>query len=714
MAGPVWNRAKDTAPARAAARHGRQWLGRGARLARSASTAAEELSAEPPRATAARRASCATAAEPRPRSCADAGDRAWNVCAPCGRAPLAGPHGRARCRSQRFLAREPTRRSSGSATASQSAATRGFATALRPRSAATARPSSRAAARAAGARRRRECRRQLSARVLRAEPNGGTPAACCARSTCAACRSGEAPFDFAPARRRPSRASSCRSSCATRSPALEIAERALGRRRRAGRRALAAPPGRAVVSARTADRPQPLLSPTYYVAARARALRRRARAAHGRGRCDHAAAGRAGRRCWCSPTSARSPRTRATGSRQFVEERRRAAAFRRHPARRRRTTTWCRCACAGAAARSAARCPGTRPSTLAPFDAREPVLRPRACRAISASAARSSPSRTADLPRKTWAALADGTPHRHRRAARQGLVVLFHVTADTTWSNLPLSGLFVDMLRRISALAGAARRRHGQGGRRRRRPVAAPLRTLDGFGAFDAPPATRAGRVADRRRPVRARASIRPASTARRTRRSRSTRWRPTTSSRPSISGAAASASSRSRAKPDRSTCGPGCSRSRCSASSLDTLAVALARGRLRFVAAARRPPIAAPLLGAGARAARLAAGAAAARPGSAAAGAPRRSARGARRRAGDPPRLCASPATPQVDETSRAGLTGLTRRCSRPAPRSTPANRRRRPGARRTRLLSADLLADRRRPAAADAKPRSASSTPS
>ena len=29
------------------------------------------------------------------------------------------------------------------------------------------------------------------------------------------------------------------------------------------------------------------------------------------------------------------------------------------------------------------------------------------------------------------------------------------MTADTTWSNLPLSGLFVDMLRRIVALAGA-------------------------------------------------------------------------------------------------------------------------------------------------------------------------------------------------------------------------------------------------------------------
>ena len=34
--------------------------------------------------------------------------------------------------------------------------------------------------------------------------------------------------------------------------------------------------------------------------------------------------------------------------------------------------------------------------------------------------------------------------------------MLFHVTADTTWSNLPLSGLFVEMMRRIVAEASAA------------------------------------------------------------------------------------------------------------------------------------------------------------------------------------------------------------------------------------------------------------------
>ena len=71
----------------------------------------------------------------------------------------------------------------------------------------------------------------------------------------------------------------------------------------------------------------------------------------------------------------------------------------------------------------------------------------------------------------------------------KGLIVLFHVTADTTWSNLPLSGLFVDMLRRIVARAGPAPAETSgrrKGGRRRR---AAPYRTLDGFGALGAPPA---------------------------------------------------------------------------------------------------------------------------------------------------------------------------------------------------------------------------------
>ena len=63
--------------------------------------------------------------------------------------------------------------------------------------------------------------------------------------------------------------------------------------------------------------------------------------------------------------------------------------------------------------------------------------------------------------------------------------MLFHVTADTTWSNLPLSGLFVDMLRRVVAEAGVAGRRPTAREKPAERGATRPpWRTLDGFGAL--------------------------------------------------------------------------------------------------------------------------------------------------------------------------------------------------------------------------------------
>jgi hypothetical protein len=69
------------------------------------------------------------------------------------------------------------------------------------------------------------------------------------------------------------------------------------------------------------------------------------------------------------------------------------------------------------------------------------------------------------LNERTWAALGDGTPLVTAARRGKGLVVLFHVTADTSWSNLPLSGVFVDMLRRIMplAVAGPARNADASG-----------------------------------------------------------------------------------------------------------------------------------------------------------------------------------------------------------------------------------------------------------
>jgi len=53
---------------------------------------------------------------------------------------------------------------------------------------------------------------------------------------------------------------------------------------------------------------------------------------------------------------------------------------------------------------------------------------------------------------RTWARLSDGTPLVTGVSRGDGWLVLFHVTANIEWSNLPLSGLFVDMLRGIVKL----------------------------------------------------------------------------------------------------------------------------------------------------------------------------------------------------------------------------------------------------------------------
>ncbi|HVY21531.1 MAG TPA: DUF4159 domain-containing protein [Bauldia sp.] len=88
------------------------------------------------------------------------------------------------------------------------------------------------------------------------------------------------------------------------------------------------------------------------------------------------------------------------------------------------------------------------------------------------------------LADRTWAALADGTPLVTATQSGKGWLVLFHVTADTSWSNLPLSGTFVEMLRRIIAFSANA----GAGTETAATPLAA-YRLLDGAGHFIAPTA---------------------------------------------------------------------------------------------------------------------------------------------------------------------------------------------------------------------------------
>ncbi|MGD9922950.1 MAG: DUF4159 domain-containing protein, partial [Pseudorhodoplanes sp.] len=91
------------------------------------------------------------------------------------------------------------------------------------------------------------------------------------------------------------------------------------------------------------------------------------------------------------------------------------------------------------------------------------------------------------LAERSWATLADGTPLVTGARRGKGMIVLFHVTADTRWSDLPLSGSFVEMLKRLVALAGSTATAE-QASAERDRETLAPARTLDGFGAFSAPP----------------------------------------------------------------------------------------------------------------------------------------------------------------------------------------------------------------------------------
>jgi Domain of unknown function (DUF4159)/Aerotolerance regulator N-terminal len=98
----------------------------------------------------------------------------------------------------------------------------------------------------------------------------------------------------------------------------------------------------------------------------------------------------------------------------------------------------------------------------------------------------------AALSENTWATLADGTPLVTAAKRGKGLIVLFHVTGDTRWSDLPLSGSFVDMLKRIVALAGTAAVAESADNPKTKtmREALAPSRVLDGFGNFVSPPAT--------------------------------------------------------------------------------------------------------------------------------------------------------------------------------------------------------------------------------
>ncbi len=117
-----------------------------------------------------------------------------------------------------------------------------------------------------------------------------------------------------------------------------------------------------------------------------------------------------------------------------------------------------------------------RPQSLSPFPPRSPffgLAAEKDVRILRQVLAQPSP----DLEDATWAALADGTPLVTARQTGEGTIILFHVTANSDWSNLPQSGLFIDMLESLTGLGGAmTERRTGNA------PPLPARRLLDGFG----------------------------------------------------------------------------------------------------------------------------------------------------------------------------------------------------------------------------------------
>lgn len=87
-----------------------------------------------------------------------------------------------------------------------------------------------------------------------------------------------------------------------------------------------------------------------------------------------------------------------------------------------------------------------------------------------------------NLSSKTWARLEDGTPLVTAERRGAGWLVLFHVTANTAWSDLPLTGLFVEMLQRLVSLSQGVADSESNA-------TLAPLSMLDGFGRLVAPSA---------------------------------------------------------------------------------------------------------------------------------------------------------------------------------------------------------------------------------
>lgn len=88
-----------------------------------------------------------------------------------------------------------------------------------------------------------------------------------------------------------------------------------------------------------------------------------------------------------------------------------------------------------------------------------------------------------DLADKSWVTLSDDTPLITASYKGRGLMVLVHTTASPDWSDLPLSGFYVEIFKHLQELTKRSVKSATT------ETTLKPLRILDGFGQFVAPPA---------------------------------------------------------------------------------------------------------------------------------------------------------------------------------------------------------------------------------
>ncbi|WP_375638651.1 DUF4159 domain-containing protein [Bartonella sp. MF74HXZ] len=93
---------------------------------------------------------------------------------------------------------------------------------------------------------------------------------------------------------------------------------------------------------------------------------------------------------------------------------------------------------------------------------------------------------TPDLFEKTWLSLSDGTPLITAAKRGKGTLILIHVAPDPTWSNLPLSGFFAQMLQKLITLGSNENTNLTH--REKRTMVQNPWRTITADGQLQVPP----------------------------------------------------------------------------------------------------------------------------------------------------------------------------------------------------------------------------------